>query len=199
MPYKTSPETTRLLKLDEGLRDEADRMLASSGLGEILRRERFESVGSYVMRTMTWRDLDFERTEDTPDWTCHWTLGAALAKSDWVWKFSCTHACRQPAGADEGLYWGLRVSDPAGGQTWKLDLWTARAQEFARACPHRSRWAGLLTEEARSHILSIKEAVCGLPEYRHEMLSVHIYEAVLDNGVSGVEQFQRWWQARTQR
>jgi hypothetical protein len=198
MPEKNPSEAARLLKLDEGFREEADRMLSGSGLGAILQREGFEPVGSYVMRTMTWRDLDFERIESEPDWGRHWRLGAMLAESDWVWKFSCTHAYRQPASADEGLYWGLRVSDPAGGQIWKVDLWTARAEEFARGCPNRSRWAGLLTDEARFHILAIKEAVCNLPEYRREMLSVHIYEAVLDNGVRGVEEFKRWWRARTQ-
>ena len=54
-----------------------------------------------------------------------------------------------------------------------------------------------LTEEARVHILAIKEAVCGLPEYRRELLSVHIYEAVLDRGVRGIEQFKDWWRARS--
>ena len=57
-------------------------------------------------------------------------------------------------------------------------MWTARREEF---CPEaRDRWIRLLTEETRFHILAIKEAVCNHPEYRKSMLSVHIYEAVLD-------------------
>jgi hypothetical protein len=56
-----------------------------------------------------------------------------------------------------------------------------------------------LTDEARFHILAIKEVVCGLPEYRREMLSVHIYEAVLDSGVREIEEFKRWWRAREQQ
>ena len=71
-----------------------------------------------------------------------------------------------------------------------------RAEEFARGSPNRGRWMSRLTEEARTHILGIKEVVCGLPEYRREMLSVHIYEAVLDCGVCGIEEFKRWWRAR---
>ncbi len=191
------PEAARLLELDERLRDEAARMLRVSGLGEILRQEGFEAVGSYTMRTMTWRDLDFDRMEAEPDWNRHWELGARLAKISWVWKFSCTDAYRQPGSTDEGLYWGLRLSDPAGGPMWKVDLWTARVEEFARGSPNRARWAELLTEEARVHILAIKEAVCGLPEYRRELLSVHIYEAVLDRGVRGIVQFMDWWRARS--
>ena len=198
MESGTGPaEAARLLALDERLRSEATQMLHRSGLGEILRQEGFAAVGSYTMCTMTWRDLDFERTEDEPDWDRHWALGARLAKISWVWRLSCTHGYRQPGSTDEGLYWGLRLSDPAGGPVWKADLWTARAAEFARGSPNRGRWAQLLTEEARVRILAIKEAVCGLPEYRHEMLSVHIYEAVLDGGVRGIEQFMDWWRARS--
>ena len=198
MDAEISPaEVARLVELDERLRGEATRMLSVSGLGEILRQEGFVAVGSYTMRTMTWRDLDLDRTAEKPDWNRHWALGARLAKVNWVWRLSCTDTYRQPDSADEGLYWGLRLSDPAGGPVWKVDLWTARAEEFARGSPNRGRWAQLLTEEARVRILAIKEAVCGLPEYRHEMLSVHIYEAVLDGGVRGIEQFMDWWRARS--
>jgi len=187
---------TRLLALDQGLRTEADRLLSASGLGEIVLGERYETVGSYVMRTMTWRDLDFERAEEEPDWERHWALGTRLARLSWVWKLHCTDAYRQPGGMDQGLYWGLRLCDPAGGSVWKVDLWTARAEEFAKGSPNRARWAGLLTEEMRFHILAIKESICHRPEYRREMLSVHVYEAVLDDGVRTTADFMRWWQRR---
>ena len=188
--------SARLLELQDSLRGQADHLLAASGLGGILQAEGFQPVGSYAMRTMTWRDLDFERTEAGPDWRRHWELGAKLAQSDWVWKMTCTHAYRQPGGADQGLYWGLRVCDPAGGPVWKIDLWTARAEEFARACPNRARWAGMLSDDTRARILAIKEAICSLPEYRKTLLSVHVYEAVLDADVRGIEEFHRWWQGR---
>ena len=190
-------EVVRLFDLDIGLRSEADRMLKASGLGEILWLEGFGVVGSYAMQTMTWRDLDFERIDETPDWDSHWALGMRLAKLSWVWKFSCANAYRQPGGVDQGLYWGLRLSDPDDGPIWKVDLWTARREEFARGSPNRARWATLLTDETRFHIMAIKEAVCDRPEYRRDLLSVHIYEAVLDEGVRGIEEFMRWWQSRS--
>jgi hypothetical protein len=39
----------------------------------------------------------------------------------------------------------------------------------------------------------IKEAVCDLPEYRNILLSVHIYEAVLEHGVRSIDKFWEWW------
>lgn len=191
-----SDDETASLDLDEKLRGEASHVLDVSGLGEILRREGYEPVGSYSLRTMTWRDLDFERTEEDPNWARHWEIGTRLARLIWVWKLNCTHAYRQPAGIEKGLYWGLRLSDPDGGPEWKVDLWTARAEEFERYSPNRVRWASLLTDQARVRILAIKKAVCGLPEYRRQILSVHIYEAVLDGDVCGIAEFMEWHRKR---
>ena len=79
------PDASRLFALDEGLRTEADRVLADSGIGVILAEAGYVPVGSYPMRTMTWRDLDFERTEEIQDWDRYWNLGSRLARSGWCW------------------------------------------------------------------------------------------------------------------
>lgn len=189
-------DADRLLTLDRTLRAEADALLAASGLGALLAERGYTPVGSYVMQTMAWRDLDFERYKE-PDWDEHWRTGAAIAKLGWCWRLSCIDAYRQ-GGADQGLYWGLRLRYPSTpqGETWKLDLWTAPKAQFKAADAARARWAAALTPETRTEILVIKEAVCYTPDYRDTMLSVHIYEAVLEQGVRGVEEFRRWWEAR---
>jgi hypothetical protein len=194
----TADEVARLFALDESLRAEADAMLAESGIGAILEEAGYMAVGSYAMRTMTWRDLDFERSQDPPDWDQHWTLGARLAKTGWLWKSSCVDGYRDPRQTPEqgSLYWGLRAADPRGGPTWKLDLHTARASEFAPGLAQRDKWMALMTEDARAHTLAIKEAVCHAPEYRDTLISVHIYEAVLEQGVRGLEAFREWWRTR---
>ncbi|UCC67729.1 MAG: hypothetical protein JSV79_11510 [Armatimonadota bacterium] len=193
------PDAERLFALDAALRAEADEVLAESGIGAILEQAGYEAVGSYVMRTMTWRDLDFERCEE-PDWERHWGVGTRLGSTGWCFRLSCVDADRYTED-EHGLYWGLRVTDPALGErtppgdprVWKLDLWTGSAEVLAPVAPKREAWAEAMTEEARSHVLAIKEAVCGEAEYRHGLLSVHIYEAVLEEGVRGVEEFREWW------
>jgi hypothetical protein len=126
----------KLFELDKSLRDEADRVLTASGLGEIVRTEHFQPVGSYVMHTMTWRDLDFERGQAPPDCRRHWELGARLAELPLAWKLHCADAYRQPYTAICGLYRGLRLSDPTGSPVWKVDLWTARPEELAQVSPN---------------------------------------------------------------
>jgi hypothetical protein len=61
------PDASRLFAGEASLRAEADAMLAASGIGAILAGAGYTAVGSYAMRTMTRRDLDFERAEE-PDW-----------------------------------------------------------------------------------------------------------------------------------
>ena len=51
-----------------------------------------------------------------------------------------------------------------------------------------------LSDETRYYILAIKNAVWDLPEYRNSLLSVHIYEAVLDYGIRELEEFLGWWE-----
>lgn len=191
------PEANRLFALDEALRAEAAQMLSDSGLGAILADCGYAPVGSQVTRTMVWRDLDFERYRE-PDWDEHWQVGTLLARTGWCTRLQCTNVYREQFGRDFGLYWGVMVAPPdrttpapKGDPTvWKLDIWTARECEFDH--DPRRRWESLMTEEARAAILGIKEAVCRSPEYRKTLLSVHIYEAVLEHGVRGIEEFEEW-------
>jgi len=200
--FDMHPEAERLFAREAALREEAEEVLARSGIGAMLAEARYQIVGSYVMKTMTWRDLDFERYEE-PDWERHWEVGTKLGATGWCVRLNCVDVYREDPN-DFGLYWGVRAADPARKEktprsdptVWKLDVWTARPEEFSVAPPKREQWASRMTEEARSHILAIKEAVCVEAEYRRSLLSVHIYEAVLEEGVTGVEAFRTWWAAK---
>jgi hypothetical protein len=186
-----------LFSLDATLRSEADQLLEQSGIGIILREEGFKPVGSYVMHTMTWRDLDFERTDENPNWKQHWELGTRLALIDWVWGFRCIDAYHDPRNpGDKGFYWGLQVNSSLDGETWKIDLWTAKAEEFEIGSPKRAFWENRLTEDKRYSILAIKEAIWNLPEYRKNLLSVHVYEAVLEYNICNIDEFWKWWKKR---
>ncbi len=189
----TQENRQRLFKLDENLRAEADAMLQESGIGEVLKKEGFHPAGSYAMRTMCWKDLDFERDDDTPDWEEHWELGKKFARLDWVWSVHAINGYADPRTENPGYYWGLRAVRPGQRDFWKLDIWTARREEFESQAPQRPLWDSRLTEDTRYEILVIKEAVCHRPEYRDTMLSTHIYEAVLEKGVRGTGDFLNWW------
>jgi hypothetical protein len=202
------PEAQRLFALDDALHAEADRVLAASGIGAIVAEYGYQPVGSYVMRTMTWRDLDFERIEDPPDWNRHWEVGTRLAKTGWCVRLQCVDNCRIADEELHGLWWGVRAVDPAWGSPiqpdhsgmWKFDIWALHPDaRSVHNSQQRERWMRLLNEEARSHVLAIKEAVCHELEYRRTMLSIHIYEAVLEHGIRDIDSFRRWWEQNSER
>ncbi|UCD09618.1 MAG: hypothetical protein JSU79_02960 [Dehalococcoidales bacterium] len=192
-------ERTRLFTLDETLRTEGQSVLERSGIGKIIYEAGFHPVGSFVMKTMTWRDMDFERYDENPSWIEHWELGRKLSELDWIWSLHCNDSYRDPRTPnDYGYYWGLRVSDPdqEGKEFWKIDLWTARKEEFEKSSPNRELWNSLMTEEKRHTILAIKDAFWTHPQYRQTLLSVHIYEAVLEYGISNLDGFWEFWESR---
>jgi hypothetical protein len=189
----TKENRRRLFALDENLRAEADLFLKESSLGEVIRKEGYHPVGSYLMHTMTWLDLDFDRYNEDPDWNEHWALGTKLAKLPWVWRLAAINAYIDPRKNQEGHYWGIRASRPGEKEFWKLDLWTARQKEFEASEQKLALWQSLLNDDSRYEILVIKEAVCNLPEYRQNLLSIHIYEAVLERGIRGLDAFWQWW------
>ena len=199
------PDTTRLFALDAALHAQADALLLASGLGAIIAESGYVPVGSYAMRTMTWPDLDFELYVDEPDWERHLGIGLRLLRTGWGRRVVCSDGFRRAEESAQGAsyYWGLRVSDPALGclsdadeRIWKLDLHMSTPEQFAHATEPRERWAALMTEEARAEILALKEAFCHTPEYRRAVLSIHLYEAVLEAGVRGMEEFREWHRAR---
>ncbi len=196
------PEAERLFALDEALRAEAEDVLAASGIGEILAERGYVAAGSYTMHTMAWRDLDFERPEDEPDWGSHFATAKRIAMTGWCWRVVCTNNYRV-ARADPHLYIGLRATDPASrgrivpaeSVYWKMDLLSMPSADLATHVPRRERWRSLMTEEKRAAILAIKNVVCHEPEYRRTIHSVQIYDAVLEHGVRGLEDFRRWLRA----
>lgn len=199
------PDAKKLFAMDENLRREAEEMLARSGIGPILTEAGYKAVGSYVMRTMTWRDLDFEREEE-PDWEKHWEVGTKLAKTGWFWRLNCVNSYRERR-HERGLYWGLRIADPSkpdpaddpSAIVWKMDLWTFRPEDVREMNELRATFTSLMNEEKRAEILALKKALWHAPEYRKTLLSIHIYEAVLQEGVRGVEAFMEWWRGKYQQ
>ncbi|MEN6644916.1 MAG: hypothetical protein ABFE08_20955 [Armatimonadia bacterium] len=194
------PDAERLFALDEALRHEADEVLAVSGIGSILGELGYHAVGSYAMRTMVWRDLDFE-LEAEPDWDVFWSTCSRFAATGWCIRLQCTNVYRENW-ADAGLYCGMRVAAPDCGkptpngdaEVWKFDVWTARAAEFEEQAGERRRlWQSLLTDEARSYILAIKQAIWQDPNYGKTLISVHVYEAVMEQGIRDLDSFYKWW------
>ncbi len=170
------------------------------GLRAILAEYGYQAVGSYAMRTMTWRDLDYERPEESPDWPRHWEIGTQLAATGWCVRLNCVNHYWE-GWYLPGLYWGLRVADPRkcasaareDPTVWKMDLWSLPAEGYHRGRAQCEAWLSQMTEESRALLLAIKARH---PDYRRSLLSVHVYEGVLEHGAQSEEEFRVWWEGR---
>src|SRR5213079_1361711 len=90
-----------------------------------------------------------------------------------------------------GLYWGIKLGDERKG-AWKIDLWFLDLPEYEQHENYATEMRARLTPETRAAILQIKEAFWQRHEYRDTITSGMIYRAVLDDGVKGNEDFERW-------
>lgn len=91
----------------------------------------------------------------------------------------------------DGVYLGVK-SRPFPDQDWNCDLWFVDAPDRQPDLADLSSLAPRLTRETRAAIVGIKQEWAHRPEYGHQVRSVDIYRAVLDDGVRDPTQFTRW-------
>jgi hypothetical protein len=94
-------------------------------------------------------------------------------------------------GPDQGLYFQLRYRHECG-ELWKIDMWMV-SHEHPGPCAADlvEPMKRALTDETRRAILEIKE---GLLQEEPDLASasLHIYRAVLDDGVRDLPAFMEW-------
>ena len=187
---------TELLQRQEALQAEAHTVLAGLDLMALLAcAGQPVLVGSTALGLMTWRDIDVEV------YCNRWSADHAfetmrpLASHARVKKlrYSNESGPLRSAGLPDGYYWGVRYYTEAGDE-WKIDVWflpdDAPRPGITHAIPER------LTPERRLAILWIKDVWHRLPVYRHGVLSVDIYDAVLEHGVRTPAEFDAYLAAR---
>lgn len=95
---------------------------------------------------------------------------------------------------DHGLYWGIRLLFAE--TTWKVDLWGCGREAYKQHMDYFERVRRQLQDVDRLAILRIKSEVCQRPQYRSEITSGDVYEAVATNGISTVQEFDEWLSRR---
>jgi len=94
------------------------------------------------------------------------------------------------AGPDQGYYWRVGYRHPDG-QDWKIDTWSvAHDHPGPRGANLVEPMRRALTTETRRRILAIKEEALGVPSF--QCPSIHVYRAVLEDGVRTFAELQTW-------
>jgi hypothetical protein len=182
---------TRLDQLNASLKSEADIILYNHDiLGLLAPHGTPVLLGSYMLNTMTWADLDFYLIRDEPDPADFFELGKKMLRVlhplrlDYHNNLS-GHWPQFP----RGLYWGVRTSHGLP-QQWKIDVWCLGPVLAQKLMDEQAALRDRITPETRQAILRIKSRFCTHPRYHMGFASWDIYTAVLDRGMRTAEDFE---------
>lgn len=186
MMLEPSPSyAAELLQRQEALQAEARAVLADLDLMTLLARAGSPvPVGSAVLGLMTWRDIDMHVYCDVLAADTAFETLRPLALHPRVKKLRWDNE-RGPLNSGalpDGYYWGIR-SYTATGAEWKIDVWFLSADASHPELSYLQMIVGRLTSETKLAILWIKDVWHRLPTYRDRVVSVDIYDAVLEHGV----------------
>lgn len=182
-----------LLEQAHDLRTEASRLLYDEGLFSLISSVGPACIiGSFALDLMTWPDLDVSvQLRHEKDISTFFDLGRDIANRFQATKMSFSNQSIRPdVPFDHGLYWGIRLL--YGGRTWKIDLWGYGDDAYQANLKDFDRLRSRLHDVDRVAILRIKNEVCQRPEYRVQISSMQIYEAVGQCNIRTVEEFDEW-------
>ena len=188
---KAIPDINQLIK------DEADDILYGQELFAILSKYGVPCItGSYALNLMTWRDLDIYIQKDNINEAEFFQLGAEVNKRYHPVKMSYRNErITQTKGLPVGLYWGVYLGNERKG-AWKIDIWAVNENECRQLVKFCDDIAVKLTPSTTQIILTIKSNCWQDPEYRRSYTSSDIYEAVLDKGITTLEEFKAYLKAK---
>ena len=178
------------------LKDEASELLEADGLLAIVRSVGPAAViGSYALDLMTWRDIDVNvRLLDERDVATFFRIGDAISNRFETIRASYSNMfLRTDQEFESGLYWGIRLLHRE--QAWKVDLWGYGEQEYAEKMSAFEKLRRRLEGADRFAALRVKDPVCRWEQYRRDVYSVHVYEAVARGGVTTEGDFRDWLRA----
>lgn len=190
---KPSPTPDELMQQQQRLHEQADRMLAETGLLDLLARhgEISPISGSYTYGLMVYPDLDLglvSRTASKPEFA---DLVHELVGSNYVRKVSTADTVNFPRvhpGRPKGYWLGLEI--PYGNDRWGIDCWLQRPEwQEGETDPYPERLSRISHQQVLA-ILAIKHYLIFQGIYGKTFYSVDVYDDVLDHGALSVEDFK---------
>ena len=186
-----------LIRRAHDLRKEASQLLYREGLFPLVAAVGPASIrGSFALDLMTWPDIDLSvLLPHEKDISTFFSLGKEIATQFHTVKMSFSNQFIRPdVPFDHGLYWGIRIL--YNDNQWKIDLWGYGEDAYRADSTAYEELSKKLQKADRISILRIKNEVRKRPEYRINISSIDIYEAIAQYNVKTVEEFDAWCSSR---
>jgi hypothetical protein len=145
-------------------------------------------VGSVALRVVVRPDIDLEVVTEQPRVQDGFAVLADCAASPRVLRgrFRRDLLPGDPV-FPSGLFWKLDYQ-AADGVVWSIDMWLLE-RGAADGIGNTTRFGRLLTDDRRAAVLAIKEAAAAQDR---RVSGLAVYEAVVDDDVGSLEEFDRW-------
>lgn len=189
---------TSLLRRQDALQSEARRVLDDLDLmAALIAAGQPVQIGSSVLGLMVWRDIDIHVYCDQVSADLAFETMRPLVSHPRITKLRYANWSGPLATntLPDGYYWGARYRSDAGDE-WKIDVWFLLEDAPRPEHAYAERIKAQLTPEARLAILWIKDLWHRLPSYRDTVVSLDIYDAVLNHGVRTPAAFEAYLVAR---
>ncbi len=145
-------------------------------------------VGAVRYGLVAARDIDMEVYSDAPRIWDGFSVMSGVAVMPGVREVTFMNGLDSP---DMGLYWRVIVRDADGGE-WKIDTWhVGHDHPDAHWCERFAvAMEASLTDDVRRAIIGIKESLVG-----EGVRGIDVYRAVMEGGVTGIDEFRKWYDA----
>lgn len=192
-----------LLQKQNQLQTKAKEVIEKLQLIQILSKYgQVQLVGSVVLGLMTWKDIDIEViVENLNKIIIAEVMRQIMEKSERRLDFAFidngdTFDPRNPTGMYLNIkYFGYELKQEElfgkNENIWKIDIWFV-LPNAARSLEKTETIKRQLTTEKQNAILEIKNILASHPKYRKEIFSTDIYTAVLEKGVSNIDEFKKY-------
>ncbi|MCX6740372.1 MAG: hypothetical protein NTZ49_04040 [Candidatus Parcubacteria bacterium] len=187
----------RLLKESKKIKAQADMILKESDIVEILKDYgKVKISGSYALDVMLRPDLDLFVITEKHDWNKVIDIQSKIMNLKYFRDFNFANWVDfedKTITPIKGYYFQPWV--PINNQLWKMDIWLITS-EYDRTTELTEHFKKLLDQEPddikRIAILEIKEAMKENKKYTKGINGKLIYKAVLENGITNVEDFNKF-------
>lgn len=168
-------------------RAEAEWLLHHCGLWDALSQcGRVHPVGSYRMDMMVWNDLDLDvENENMTREKLYRLTSFILEAFRPIW-----YEAKEVVGEDGKTVWFHGFETMITGELWNVDIWFFDREKIAEAARYCDGVVCGTSPEQKQHILAIKQALIRRGLYAFDQYrSMDVYKAVMDMGVTSVEEF----------
>ncbi|WP_282139199.1 hypothetical protein [Rossellomorea aquimaris] len=182
----------KLNELNQEILNEAEEILYGLELFDILKKYGNPIVsGSYLLKLMTWRDLDIYLETDSIGTEDFFSLGKEISTKLNPSKMSFRNELiGKTPHLPKGLYWGVHTN--LFNQQWKIDIWAVESEEVKQKQSGIEEIQFKIDNPKRQLILELKSHLHRHSLYRKTFFSVDIYDAVLNYDITSLEQFKEW-------